>query len=61
MQLKPGVMIAPEAIQSYLSSRLAAYMVPERIHLIDELPLKGAGKIDRDKLQLRAETQVYDL
>jgi long-chain acyl-CoA synthetase len=61
VQLNPGVIIAPEALQSYLSSRLAAYMVPERIHWIDELPLKGAGKIDRDKLQLRAETQVYDL
>lgn len=61
IQLKPGANIGPEEMQSYLSTRLAAYMVPEKVHLVDELPLKGAGKIDRDKLRLRAETQVYDL
>lgn len=61
IQLKPGVSLSSEELQSYLASRLAAYMVPEKVHLVDELPLKGAGKIDRDKLRLRAETQVYDL
>jgi long-chain acyl-CoA synthetase len=61
IQLKPGSVVTSEELKAYLASHLAAYMVPEKIHLVDELPLKGAGKIDRDKLRMRAETQVYDL
>jgi hypothetical protein len=32
-----------------------------QIHLLDEIPLKGAGKIDRDRLKWRAETSLDEL
>jgi len=45
----------------FACQHLADYMVPAHIHLLDELPLKGAGKVDRDRLQMRAETGMHDL
>jgi amino acid adenylation domain-containing protein len=37
----------PEQIRQYLVDRLPPYLVPERIVLLDELPLSPNGKVDR--------------
>ena len=36
-----------EAVRLHLSDRLAAYAIPERFLVLDELPKNGAGKVDR--------------
>jgi acyl-CoA synthetase (AMP-forming)/AMP-acid ligase II len=48
-------------LREYTARQLADYMVPARIRLIDEMPLKGSGKIDRDRLQWRAEAGLEEI
>jgi pyochelin synthetase len=44
----------PKQLESFLQSRLPAYMVPAVWHMLDRLPLTGNGKVDRQALlQLR--------
>lgn len=43
---------AEEVLKDLISQKLAAYMVPSRILLMDALPLSANGKIDRKKLPL---------
>lgn len=40
----------PEELRRFVAERIAAYMVPERITILDELPLNSTGKVDRKKL-----------
>lgn len=44
---------AVEPLKEWLSERLARYKVPKRIGFADELPLTGAGKIDRNAARER--------
>lgn len=39
-----------EDLRRFVATRVAAYKVPERITLLDELPLNSTGKVDRKKL-----------
>jgi acyl-CoA synthetase (AMP-forming)/AMP-acid ligase II len=39
-----------QQLRQFVADRIAAYMVPERITLVDELPLNATGKVDRKKL-----------
>ncbi|MFE6855893.1 condensation domain-containing protein, partial [Streptomyces sp. NPDC057674] len=52
VQCLPGVE-APEstAVRAHLARTLPEYMLPARIHLVEELPLTGTGKIDRAVLK----------
>lgn len=50
----PGVEVGPEDLRSHVSQHLADFMVPDRVHLISEMPYKGPGKIDRELLRMRA-------
>ena len=52
---------AEKELLEFAANHLAEYMVPKRVHFIDELPRKGAGKTDRDRLRMRVETGVDDL
>jgi hypothetical protein len=54
--LEPGGTASPEELRSFVSSRLADFMVPAEVHLISEMPSKGPGKIDRELLRMRAIT-----
>lgn len=50
-----------ESMIRFASTRLADYMIPARIYVVDTLPLKGGGKVDRDRLKLRASTGDLEL
>ncbi|MFD9246642.1 amino acid adenylation domain-containing protein, partial [Streptomyces sp. NPDC059556] len=52
VQCLPGVG-APDstAVRAHLARTLPEYMLPTRIHLVEELPLTGTGKIDRAALK----------
>lgn len=52
--LRPGHTATPDELREFLKGRLAAYMVPEQIQLMDQMPVKGPGKIDRELLRMRA-------
>ena len=36
----------PKKLRAHLAARVAAYMVPEKVHVHDELPRTATGKID---------------
>ena len=42
-----------QEIADFCRENLAKYKVPKRIHLLDEIPLTGAGKIDKKVLRAR--------
>ena len=45
-----------EEILDFCRANLAKYKVPKNIHLIDEMPLTGAGKVDKKVLRTRAHS-----
>ncbi|MFD9035428.1 amino acid adenylation domain-containing protein [Streptomyces sp. NPDC059567] len=51
VECRPGA-AAPDSttLRTHLARTLPEYMLPARIHLVDELPLTGTGKIDRSAL-----------
>jgi len=49
---KPGRVLTRAAIQDHLSTRLPAYMVPNRFIELPTLPLTANGKVDRKRLQV---------
>lgn len=51
---RPGQAVTGAELQEFLKARLAAYMVPDQVHLMDQMPVKGPGKIDRELLRMRA-------
>ena len=59
--LLSGQAIDSDDLRDYACTRLAEYMLPEEFHFLDELPVKGPGKVDRELLKMRAETGIADL
>ncbi len=59
---RPGSDVDEEQIRQYAQRELAAYKVPRRILFWGELPLTGAGKVDRQKVhdQVRRELEEPD-
>ncbi|MGH3729516.1 MAG: non-ribosomal peptide synthetase, partial [Micromonosporaceae bacterium] len=45
----------PTAVAGLLADRLPSYMVPERIAVLDRLPLSGNGKVDRRQVAAQLE------
>lgn len=39
-----------DAVRSFLAEHLPAYMIPAAIHVVDDLPLTGNGKLDLSRL-----------
>ena len=54
--LRPDAAAPPSAeeLRDFVAQRLAAYKVPERITVVDELPLNATGKVDHKKLRALA-------
>lgn len=44
---------SPQEIQNELKKRLSQYMVPSKIHVLEEMPYNANGKIDRTALKER--------
>ena len=44
----------PAELREFLKGSPGGHMVPEQIHLMDQMPVKGPGKIDRELLRMRA-------
>ena len=59
--LQSDHIVDSQKLLEIVSTRLAEYMVPEEFHFLDELPVKGPGKVDRELLKMRAETGIADL
>jgi long-chain acyl-CoA synthetase len=44
---------APEELRQFVARRMAAYKVPERIVILDDMVLSPTGKVDRRALHAR--------
>ena len=51
--VRNGVEIEPEAVRDFCKTRLAAYKVPRRIVVVDELPRSLIGKVLRRQVRER--------
>ena len=51
--LKPDETVEPEELLEFLRGRLATYKLPERIELMDSLPLSPNGKVLKNELKAR--------
>jgi long-chain acyl-CoA synthetase len=49
------------ALIRWAEARLSRQMVPERIHIVSDLPRTGTGKIDRDRLHWQAEAGTVEV
>jgi amino acid adenylation domain-containing protein len=49
-----------EEIQSFLRGRLPDYLIPDRVMIIDAMPINSVGKIDKQQLRTRAEAPGHD-
>ncbi len=54
---RPDSGISEEEIKKFALENGPAYAHPRRVHIVSELPLTGAGKIDRSRLKTRAENE----
>lgn len=50
-QLMPGLFLDGKQIQSMLRGKLSDYMLPARIHVLEDMPFNANGKIDRTRLK----------
>jgi len=48
---EPGVTVDTDAVRAWAKQQLAAYKVPRRIHVVDELPKSMIGKVLRRKVR----------
>jgi malonyl-CoA/methylmalonyl-CoA synthetase len=48
--LKPGSEISLEDLRSWAKERLAAYKIPSRILVLDELPRNAMGKVQKSQV-----------
>jgi len=56
--LAPAVSRAPPSlddVQSWVTEQLARYKAPDRLVVLDAMPLTAVGKVDRRELIARAE------
>ncbi len=47
-----------DELRQFVASRIAAYKVPEQIHIIDRLPLNSTGKVDRKQLHALVQQEA---
>jgi malonyl-CoA/methylmalonyl-CoA synthetase len=50
---KPGARLDETAIIADLKARIAAFKVPKRVHVVDELPRNAMGKVQKNELRKR--------
>jgi long-chain acyl-CoA synthetase len=57
--LTPGGTVDESELIAYCAENLVKYKQPKSIEILDELPKKGPGKIDKMTLKTRAEETTY--
>ncbi len=50
-ELLPGCALSARELRSQLRGKLSDYMLPNRVNLLDKIPLNANGKTDRQKLK----------
>jgi len=58
---QPAVQLPEDAMIKSLKSRLAAYKVPKRILIVDELPRNSMGKVQKNVLRAAHATLYRDV
>jgi long-chain acyl-CoA synthetase len=58
--LKPGQVLEPDAVKSFLKERLASFKVPKELVAVSELPKSPTGKILKREIRNRAEKTPKD-
>lgn len=53
-----GTILHADSLRDYLATRLPAYMVPQQVHLLGQLPLNANRKLDRQALRVIAATRA---
>jgi amino acid adenylation domain-containing protein len=48
------------SLRKYLRSQIPGYMIPQYFELVEKFPLTSSGKIDRNKLPVPNQIEVYD-
>jgi len=48
---RPGMTVVADVLIDHCRQRLSAYKVPAEVHLVNEIPRTGSGKIIRFKLK----------
>jgi acyl-CoA synthetase (AMP-forming)/AMP-acid ligase II/acyl carrier protein len=56
--LHPGALVSPLELREYLGTKLAAFKVPRRISILDELPKGITGKLLRRRLTESAQEKL---
>ncbi|WP_141576665.1 long-chain fatty acid--CoA ligase [Actinomadura sp. WMMA1423] len=51
--VRPGASLAPDDFRAFLRERLASYKVPGHVHLVEQLPRTGSGKVRKSTLRAR--------
>jgi crotonobetaine/carnitine-CoA ligase len=49
--LEEGAELEPEALRAWCADRMAAFMVPRYVEIVDELPRGPTGKVEKQKLR----------
>jgi long-chain acyl-CoA synthetase len=49
VSLKPGASATPDELAAFVRDRLAAYKIPRRVQIVDDLPKTATGKIRRQE------------
>jgi amino acid adenylation domain-containing protein len=57
LSAKPGFVLSTSEVRRRLSKELPAYMIPALFVVLDEFPLTGNGKIDRQRLPKASTTR----
>ena len=51
VRARPGHPLTPDDVLAFAREHLASYKVPRRVVVVDELPLGGTGKVQKDRLR----------
>lgn len=51
---RPGALVDPDAVRAHVAATLSPAHAPERVLVLDEVPMNAAGKPDRSQLRRRS-------
>lgn len=57
---KDGAAVTEEELKEFIRTKVADYKVPDKVKVIEELPMTASGKISRLKLQEQMEEHLFD-